>query len=64
MKTPEAVHGVLLSVNWQSALVYREDIIAASKNVKNQMVRLEKVLTSLWDVGVILKLKKCLFLAK
>lgn len=54
----------LSSVTWPSALVYLDDIIIFSKSFMEHILHVQKALTFLRDVEIILKLKTCFFLAK
>lgn len=54
-----AMDVILLTVNWQFALIYLYDIVMLSKSVSNNLSRHCLVLGLLSDAGMSLKLKKC-----
>lgn len=55
---------ILLSVQWQSTLVYLDDIVAFLKNANDHTAPLRKALTLLHDSRVTLKMKKSLIFAE
>lgn len=55
---------ILLSVKWQSVLVYLDDIVVFSKNDNKHMAHYPQVLTMLRIARVTLKLRKCRFFAE
>ena len=56
--------GMLLAgLEWNSCLVYLDDIVIFSKTVDEHPIRLEAVLKCLLSANLKLKLKKCTFLA-
>lgn len=59
-----AMDVIMLSVNWQSALVYLADIVVFSKSFKQNLDNLRKVLTLLENNGVIFKQKRFTFFAE
>ena len=54
---------LLAGLEWNSCLVYLDDIVIFSKTVDEHPIRLEAVLKCLLSANLKLKLKKCTFLA-
>ena len=57
-----AIDIILATVRWQCAIVYLDDIVIFSNNVKEHLQHITKVLSLLNNAGMTLKLRKCFFL--
>ena len=55
---------VLNGLQWQSCLIYLDDIIVFSENFNDHMKRLETVLDKMSKAGLRLKLEQCQLLRK
>ncbi len=56
-----ALNIILAGFNWQTCLVYIDDIIIYSKTAEAHLKDVESILEALTQAGVSLKFKKCLF---
>lgn len=52
---------ILTCFNWESYLVYMDDIIIYSNSVEEHLRYVDEILTALPAAGVMFKLKKCIF---
>lgn len=55
---------ILASGKWEHAIVYIDDIIIFPKTQKRHLLQIEEVLRPLREVGIKIKLKKCIFFSK
>lgn len=54
-----ALDMILSAYNWQTCLVYLDDIIIFSKDYESHLEAVDKILETLKQAGISLKLKKC-----
>ena len=52
---------ILSGVRWQTCLIYLDDVIIFSKDIKSHLGHVDEILTLLGQAGITLKLKKCEF---
>ena len=52
---------ILSGVRWQTCLIYLDDVIIFSKDIKSHLGHVDEILTLLGQAGITLDLKKCKF---